>query len=99
MMPVTEGPTTKIPADPVVISRVNEILNRIRAGETLYLCTMTRATKITPKTLASFEASGIELIRARRNEIKFREGKSYVTAAILGAETGWINLVGFRFES
>lgn len=57
--------------------RLAEILRRIEAGQTLYVCTYTRATRVTKRTLVSWRKSGLELFRADARSLYMARGRAW----------------------
>ena len=45
---------------------VSKIIKEIENGKTLYICTRTKAIKITAKTLASFKRAGCVCLKDRK---------------------------------
>ena len=63
----------------VTLSKLNADL---KAGRTVYISTYTKATRITPKTAAKWEASGIPMFKlASDGRLMMANGRGYVTIA------------------
>ncbi len=61
--------------------KMQKWIDGIKAGHTLYISTRLRTTKITPRTLKSWEASGRPLIKDGRegeNGFYLASGRKYV---------------------
>ena len=59
-----------------------KLIAAFKAGRTIYVSTMTKATRITPKTAAKWEASGIPMFRlASDGRLMMANGRGYVTIA------------------
>lgn len=52
----------------------------LAAGSTVYVSTMTRATKITPKNAAKFVAAGMPILKVVGASLYMVEGRRYVCA-------------------
>lgn len=52
----------------------------IARGETVYLSTYTRVTKITPKVVARFWAAGRPVLKVLGDSLMLSEGRRYVCA-------------------
>jgi hypothetical protein len=60
--------------------KLSAIESALAAGRTVYLCTYTRATKITPKNAARFAAAGRPIVKATDEHLYMVEGRHYVCA-------------------
>lgn len=57
------------------------IVRELESGRTIYLSTVYRATKITPKTWRKWQESGVPLLWVdSRGDLRLRSGKSSVVA-------------------
>jgi hypothetical protein len=55
-----------------------EAINKnLLAGKTVFIATYTKATKITPKTFKSWEASGHKLFKLAGNSLYMARGKKF----------------------
>lgn len=59
--------------------KIAKILATIQAGATIYVCTMTKATKITAKDVAKFERAGFPLFKAIGDSMTMLEGRKYAS--------------------
>lgn len=58
--------------------KIESLLEHIKNGKTVVISTHTKATQITPKTLAQWEKSGHTLLKAAGNNMYMASGKSFV---------------------
>lgn len=65
---------------PTPKEKLSRIESALAAGRTVYLCTYTRAIKITPKNAAKWLAAGRPIVKASDNHLYVAEGRSYVCA-------------------
>lgn len=64
-------------AAPVKECPLQEIIQRIRSGETAMICTATRITPITKKTLEKWTAAGYELLKEKNGSYFMGRGRHY----------------------
>ena len=60
------------------IDKVNKILEVIESGKTVFITTATRSTKITPKTLKTWQKAGNTLLKAAGNSMYMASGNKFV---------------------
>ena len=60
------------------MSRIPQILEALAAGKTVYISTMTRCTKIDPKTAAKWSKAGLELFKATDKNDFMASGRNFV---------------------
>jgi hypothetical protein len=70
---------------------LNWINEMLAAGKTVYVCTMTRATVITPATARRWASKGHTLFKIVDGNLYMANGKKFVKLT-----SGDLNLVGFR---
>jgi hypothetical protein len=57
--------------------RIQSLFDALSAGKTVYICTCTRATKITQKNVKAWEAYGRPILKAAGNSMYMAVGKRY----------------------
>jgi hypothetical protein len=57
--------------------KLAQIVEALKSGRTIYVRTMTRATKVQPKHLAQFDAIGRPLFKVAGNSLFMSSGKRY----------------------
>jgi len=67
------------------------INNMIAAGKTVHICTMTRVTAISPKTVRSWEKAGNTLFKLANGDLYIASGRNFNKLTM-----GETALVGFR---
>lgn len=63
----------------------------LAAGKTVYVCTMTRAIAISPKTAKAWARKGLTLFKVVHGDLYMANGKHFVKLT-----SGEMNLVGFK---